>query len=163
MLEKHCEKVFISCNKKQGDSIDDFYNFIIDKPNYTGIGPMASLLSAFDTYNDVSFLVIGCDYPFITENDIVTLIKKRTQYNEAVCFFDDKNLIEQPLLAIYENQILNQLTKKFELKQYGLKSFLKNIKTEKIIPNQEDKLLSIDTIEQYNWAFEKINSTNNNL
>jgi molybdopterin-guanine dinucleotide biosynthesis protein A len=156
LLEKYCDAVFISCNKTQVASIDDFYNFIVDKPTYSEIGPMAALLSAYELFKDVSFLVIGCDYPLINESDIKKLIINRSQEKDAVCYYDMENAIEQPLLAIYENQGLIKLIQKFESRQYSLRAFLSGGKIEKIVPDSDEKMISIDTTEEYEWALTKI-------
>ena len=65
MLLPLCEKVFISCNAQQANSIAEGYDFIKDAPAYNDIGPMAALLSAFTLHPHKNLLLIGCDYPFL--------------------------------------------------------------------------------------------------
>src|SRR5688572_22170139 len=58
MLGSFCEKVFISCNEKQADSMQDGHDFIIDLPAFHNTGPMAGLLTAYSTYPGKNFLVL---------------------------------------------------------------------------------------------------------
>ena len=156
MLEGFCDKVFISCNTDQAIEIDEFYNLIIDKPPYVNIGPMAALLSANLMYPDASFLVLGCEYPFITQNDLKKLIESRETETEAICFYNPETQFEEPLLAIYENRCLVKLHHYFKEGNYSVRHFLKTIKTKRITPSSFNSITSVDTIKQYKEALLKL-------
>ena len=162
MLEGFCDKVFISCNSQQAVNINEFYNLIIDKPPYVNIGPMAALLSANLMYPDASFLVLGCDYPFLTLDDVKNLIQNRDNQTEALCFYNSETQFEEPLLAIYENRCLLKLQDYFKDGNYSLRHFLKTISSKKIIPESLASLTSVDTIEQYTESLLKLKENTKN-
>src|SRR5690242_8452653 len=66
MLQPFCEKVIISCNEKQSGGIEKEYDILADHDSYSGIGPMAALLTAFTNFPEKNILLVGCDYPFLT-------------------------------------------------------------------------------------------------
>lgn len=152
ILEPLCEQVFLSCNSNQAIENNEFYNFIIDKSEYVNIGPMAALLSAYLKYPDASFLMVGCDYPFIDAKALKKLIENRNDKTEAVCYFNPETNFEEPLLAIYENDCLPKMLQNFEEGNYSLRHFLKTINTNKINPESMESLTSVDTMEHYKEA-----------
>ncbi|MFM9945339.1 MAG: NTP transferase domain-containing protein [Bacteroidia bacterium] len=156
LLDPLCDKVFLSCNKHQAAEINEFYNLIIDIPDYFNIGPIAALLSAYRQFPEASFLVIGCDYPFIKENDLKKLVANRDVKKQAVYYFNPESNFEEPLLAIYENSCLPILLENFEKGNFSLRHFLKSINSEKIYPESLESLTSVDTVEQYQEVLLKI-------
>ena len=70
MLGPFCEKVFISCNEDQWKNIDKDYSFLADDSLYINTGPIAALLSAFNRFPDKNILLTGCNYPFLTMEDL---------------------------------------------------------------------------------------------
>jgi molybdopterin-guanine dinucleotide biosynthesis protein A len=156
MLEPLCDQVFLSCNSNQASEINEFYNFVVDKSDYDNLGPMAALLSAYLKYPDASFLVVGCDYPFIDKKALKKLIEHRSDETEAVCYFNPETNFEEPLLAIYENSCLPIMLQKFEEGNYSLRHFLNSLNTQKIIPESLETIISIDTDSQYKEVQKKL-------
>lgn len=156
MLEPLCDQVFLSCNPNQAKEINGPYTIIIDETLYTNIGPMAAILSAYLKYPNATFIVVGCDYPFIDAKALKKLIENRSNETEAVCYFNPETNFEEPLLAIYESSCLPNLLKNFEDGDYSLRHFLNTINTKKIIPESLQSLISVDTMEQYKEALLKI-------
>ncbi|MEO5571988.1 MAG: NTP transferase domain-containing protein [Bacteroidia bacterium] len=161
MLGMICEKVFLSCNREQANSVSGKYNVILDAPQYENIGPMAALLSAFELHNDFSYLTVGCDYPFIKKEDLQKLIDARNENSMAASFFNIHASIYEPLLAIYENKSFGQVKKNFKEKKYSLRYFLEEINAAKIFPISPDVLTGINTKEQYEEALKRILTQNN--
>ncbi|MEP7171295.1 MAG: molybdenum cofactor guanylyltransferase [Bacteroidota bacterium] len=149
MLQSLCENVFISCNREQSNSISEKYNFITDEKQFENIGPMAALLSAFENHKDVSFLAVGCDYPFIKKEDLKRLIDARNENALAVSYFNKELSVEEPLLAIYESTSYALIKNNFENKKYSLRYFLQESNALKIFPSMPESIMSIDTSEQY--------------
>jgi molybdopterin-guanine dinucleotide biosynthesis protein A len=162
MLEPLCNEVFLSCNPNQTSEISEFYNFVVDKSDYDNIGPMAALLSAYLKYPDVSFLVVGCDYPFIDEKALKKLMENRSDGLEAVCYFNPKTNFEEPLLAIYENACMPKILQNFEEGNYSLRHFLKAINSKKINSETLESLISVDTMGQYQEALLKLKESSKN-
>ena len=154
MLKPFCEKVFISCNKEQAGAVLPPHEAIIDNEKYAGIGPMAALLSAFEKYPNASFLVVGCDYPFLKKKHLQDLVDARIGLDDAVFFSNSETKIEEPLVCIYENNSYQKLLKNFNEKKYSLRHFLHEANTCMIFPGSFDFLQSVDDVESFQKAKE---------
>ena len=53
--------------------IDKAYQSIIDDVKYKNSGPIAAILSAMEIHQNKSFLLLACDYPLLTNDDIIKL------------------------------------------------------------------------------------------
>ena len=152
MLGPLCEKVFFSCSREQAAAVAPVYSLITDEDHYAGIGPLASLLSAFGKFPSASFLVVGCDYPFVTRDHLQQLVAARTEKKDAVCFRNPETSFDEPLLAVYENSIHRALLENFHFKKYSLRHFLSEANTLALTPSSADFLKSIDDDEGYKKA-----------
>lgn len=156
MLEWVCDKVFISCNRAQATKIIAPYQIMADLPNLENVGPMAALLTAFSTYPDKDFLVVGCDYPFITTRDLKEFEKVLDREQSASAFYNEENDIYEPLLAYYSERSGNEIQRMYTGNQYSLQHFLKEHGAEKYNPVRPKRMISIDTPEDFQAAKEKI-------
>ncbi|MES1222484.1 MAG: molybdenum cofactor guanylyltransferase [Bacteroidota bacterium] len=152
MLGTLCDEVFISCNKEQAKTIDNQYKTITDVPAYSGIGPMAAILSAFDQYPGTGWLVVGCDYPFITRKALNDFIKSIDRNNIAAAFYNPKENMYEPVLAWYSYPALDELKEMFGAGEYSLQRFLKKKNAGKFYPGDEKLVQSVDTAEDYERA-----------
>ncbi len=162
MLDLLCDKVFVSCNKKQASAIPDDYEKIIDLELYQNIGPMAALLSAFTKFPDKNFIVVACDYPFLQQEDIRKLIDAIDDKHLAVSYFNPISEMKEPLLAYYSKECFPLLIKYIEKKEYSLRNFLKEIDSNKIEPISQESITSIDTPEAYHKALLRLREINGN-
>ncbi len=149
LLTPLCEKVYISCNKLQKESIPEHYNTIVDNPEYEGIGPMAALLSAFRQLSQANLLVVGCDYPYINQQDLDQLIKVKLEGILFASFYNNDAKLFEPLLTHYHHDINNIVNKNFQLNNYSLQSILKKEKGIAIVPENQMSISSIDTVDAY--------------
>jgi molybdopterin-guanine dinucleotide biosynthesis protein A len=155
MLLPFCEKVFISCSKKQSSGIDAGYEFIEDATLYNNIGPMAALLSAFTLYPQKNLLLIGCDYPFLktVELEIFSMLCD----DAPASFYNKEVVIYESMLAWYPYTCFDELKRMFEAKQFSLQQLLRKYDAIKYIPTNTNSIKSIDTIEAFNEAYKLIN------
>ncbi len=156
VLSTLCERIFISCNDQQAKEIPAEYDVIIDSEKYQQIGPMGGLLSAFEKYPGASFLVIGCDYPFIQKSDLARLLEANND-SLAITYYNDYEQIREPLIGFYKSGCYDLLKKQFEQDDYSLNHFLKEINASTIIPASPKTIQSVDTHEGYQKAFHEIN------
>lgn len=147
VLSPLCEEVFLSCNSSQSGDFKN-HKIITDLPAYQDIGPMAALLSAFETYPKADFLIAGCDYPFITTEIFRGFLSSIQKGPIAAAFYNAAGKYE-PLLACYAKETAPLLFERFESGQYSLQHFLREINAEKYIPGSEKIMLSVDTPEIY--------------
>jgi molybdopterin-guanine dinucleotide biosynthesis protein A len=159
MLQEFCSSTFISCNAHQAGSAYPEYEVIIDLEKYRDTGPMAALLSSFDRFPNASFLVAGCDYPFLEKNDIRKLTEERSPDHLAVYYFNEPANAEEPLLAVYEKECYPYLKTNFDRKKYSLRHFLKEEKTHMVLPESTHSLFNVNTPAEYDLALTNIKRT----
>jgi molybdopterin-guanine dinucleotide biosynthesis protein A len=152
MLSTLCDETFISCNAEQAKTIEKSFNTIIDAPAYAGHGPMAGLLSAFDRYPGTNWLVVGCDYPFITRKALNDFIKNTEPEKIAAAFYNTKENMYDPMLAWYSYPALDDIKKMFAREEYSLQHFLKKRNAEKYFPSDDKLMQSVDTMEEFEKA-----------
>lgn len=157
MLLPFCENVFISCNRQQADTLEPDYSFVTDQPQFEHIGPMAAVLSAFTKFPNKNLLLIGCDYPFLTIDNLQQF-SICCKNSKPIGFYNADAELYEPLLAFYPYYSFTGLKKMFELKQYSLQHFLINTGAEKHLPLDKRSMQSVDTEAEYNKAVNAINN-----
>jgi len=100
MLRDVCSRVFISCREEQKNEIDARFDTITD--NVEGTGPIVAILSAFNKYPDVAWLVVACDLPLLNMDTIHHLIGHRDRRAFATTFRSPFDNLPEPLVAIWE-------------------------------------------------------------
>ena len=148
MLEGICDKVFVSCNNSQAENADFKENALIDLHSYENIGPMASLLTAFEGYPDKDFVVVGCDYPFLTQKELNDFLIFTNGKKTASAFYKTAYTVYEPLLAWYSHHSKNELLRMFGNEEYSLQYFLKAVEAQKYIPLNSQSMKSVDTLEE---------------
>ncbi|MEO8771565.1 MAG: NTP transferase domain-containing protein [Ferruginibacter sp.] len=156
LLLPYCEKVFISCNDLQANTIDAGYSTMIDLPAYQSIGPMAALLSAFNQYADKDLLIIGCDYPFLTSNDLEQFLNSFQRIETAAAFYNSSALLYEPLLSYYNHQSRESILNMHANNEHSLQYFLKNNHAFKFYPENLKSIESVDTEAGYIEAVKTI-------
>lgn len=149
MLATLCDETFISCNAEQAGAMNKQHKTIVDKTTYAGNGPMAGLLSAFDLYPGADWLIAGCDYPYLTRQDMNDFVKSIDTNKPAAAFYNEQQQIYEPLLAWYSYAASDELKKMFARKEYSLQHFLKKINAGKFLPADRSIIQSVDTREEY--------------
>lgn len=147
MLEGLCEKTFISCNRLQANGISEDYPTLVDLPQYSAIGPIAALLTAFAHHPTRDFLVVACDYPFITTDELRRFSESCERSSLAAAFYNHESQLYEPLLAWYSCRTARALKKLFEEKNYSLQYFLHTVNGGKYYPPQTEIIQSVDTPE----------------
>lgn len=144
MLASLCETVYVSCNASQLHAIENAYKSIVDHPIYKDAGPMTGLLSAFHQHPEASWLVVGCDYPYLTSEDLASLAQNRNAGFDAVCFKNMETELDEPLIAWYGKQLYPVLSAAYHQQQTSLRLVLGQVNTLRLIPNDLLTLRSVD-------------------
>lgn len=155
-LDDICDDVFISCNQQQFDKIYNNYKCIIDNDTYGDIGPMKGLLTAIEMFPNTSFLIIGCDYPFLKFEDIELLYKSLLLSKKTVAYHNNTDNIIEPLLCGYHYFILHKLNNEYRSNNHSLCHFLTLNNVTKLLPSTTEILKSIDTHIDYLIAKEQL-------
>lgn len=147
MLLPFCEKVFLSCKEDQARDSDPGYSVITDFPSYNNIGPMAALLTAFQHFPGKDLLIVGCDYPYFTKEELQSLISVCKGKQSAICFYNEKEDLYEPLLGWYPYAVADELINLYGSNQYSLQYFLKKTNAGKFYPENKNCIISVDTKE----------------
>ncbi|MEO7047542.1 MAG: molybdenum cofactor guanylyltransferase [Ferruginibacter sp.] len=149
MLKSMCSKVYISCNKSQAAQINKEYNIIEDLNTFNDIGPMAAILSAFHYHPEKNFVVVGCDYPFLTKNDLEGFISSIEETDKPKTFFNEKENLYEPMLGYYPHDLLPSLKEAYDAGNTSLQKILKINNAGKFSPLNITAIKSVDTEEDY--------------
>ena len=63
---------------------------------------MAGILSAFNSYPNIAWLIVACDMPYLDKETIDQLIQNRNKEKVATLFISPKDGLPEPLCSIYE-------------------------------------------------------------
>jgi molybdopterin-guanine dinucleotide biosynthesis protein A len=97
------DRVFVSTRADQaGDAERSKYEQIVDR--YEDIGPVAGILSAMDSNQEVSWLVLACDLPNIDDATIAYLLEQCSAEHPATAYASSHDGLPEPLCAIYRPQ-----------------------------------------------------------
>lgn len=149
LLQPYCTSLYLSCQPPQTALFRQAgwkAAILEDQPTYGAIGPLNGLLTAFDSQPG-PWLVLGCDYPMLQEQDLQLLLMSREEDKLAVAFETATGL--EPLLALYEASSETHLRSFWEKGQQSLRYFLSSHPIQRVPPPQPSRLQSIDTPEHY--------------
>ena len=107
LLTGICEDVFISCRAEQQNEISTEYKTIPD--SYTGAGPLTGIISAFNAYPNVAWLVTACDLPLLDFSTLQYLTTHRDTNSIATTFESPFDQHPEPLITIWEPSSRNLL------------------------------------------------------
>ncbi|MFM7216711.1 MAG: molybdenum cofactor guanylyltransferase [Bacteroidota bacterium] len=135
---------------------DNFrFPFLLDDAAWGDIGPLAGVMTAHAAFPNHALMVIGCDYPLITEETLRLLSEDRSPGYAAVSVINPADGKPEPLLTLYETAAFSEL-KTFCLNGgQSLRKFLGGIAVKSITLPDQQQLLSIDTPEQAELLLKK--------
>ncbi|HMR86720.1 MAG TPA: molybdenum cofactor guanylyltransferase [Saprospiraceae bacterium] len=120
-LSIYCNQVFLSVNEQQ--KAENTYEYPCITDQYEAQGPIGAMLSCMHKL-EKSILFLACDMPFISSDDIKTLIDKRDKNHICTSFFHPEKQIYEPLLSIWETASLPLLETYFANGNRSLQKFL---------------------------------------
>ncbi len=142
LLSPFFEQTFISCREDQKNNFNPNCHLIFDR--YDSIGPIGGLLSAFEKHPDSSFFVLPCDMPYLTQEEIKTVLQKRSPYKKGSYVFNASTKNIEPLFCIYEPSSHPLVKKAVQEKEYSLRKLILKYDFEKVILNKKDRLMNIN-------------------
>ena len=100
LLERHVDRTFVSTRPDQAEEPERCqFQQVVDR--YSGIGPMAGILSALEQQSDVSWLVLACDLPNVDDATVEFLLQNRSPTKPFTAFRSAYDDLPEPLCAIY--------------------------------------------------------------
>ncbi len=157
LLQKFCDKTFLSIRRDQIDQYDNRFGLIIDQDSYRG--PFNGLLSAHQQEPDAAWLVVACDLPLMNEKTIKQLISERDSNMAATALATKKTGLPEPLAAIWEAQGLEEVPGYLEESESSCpRKYLLNSEIKLVVPEDDNTLLNANFEEEYE-AVKKILDT----
>ncbi len=147
MLKPICDEVLISCNLTQLHHFKDTYKVVVDHPLFKDAGPMTGLLTAFRLHPEAAMLVVGCDYPKLEVSDMQFLLQHADEQSDVVCYRNPATGIDDPLIAWYHPRFHIAIQTAYAHEQTSLRELIKNAKTNRLVPDEWNRLFSVDTPE----------------
>ncbi|ARK13830.2 NTP transferase domain-containing protein [Fibrella sp. ES10-3-2-2] len=96
-----CTAVYWSVNEVQATALS-YTNRLVDA--YPQTGPLGGLLTAFETYPDVAWLIVPCDLPRLDAGTLEILLQHRNPAAMATAFWDADHSGPEPLVSLWEPQ-----------------------------------------------------------
>lgn len=105
LISPFCESVFVSSNS--------LYFGIKDEKNFAHNGPIGGILTIYSKYPELNLLVLGVDYPNLNMNSISTLVDVFKLTGRSVFYINDETDRIEPLIGIYNNELLSFVKREF--------------------------------------------------
>lgn len=140
VLAKICASVFTSCRKDQNVPLE--LNPIRDC--FSIPGPLNGILSAFAFRNDVAWLAVAVDMPFVNTEAVETLLRHRDRSCVATCYFNRETQRPEPLLTLWESRAHPLLLRFIETGNVSPREFLQTHRVHMIYPPDEKTLVNIN-------------------
>jgi FdhD protein len=118
------------------------FECILDE--YKESGPLAGIHSALKKTRADSILVLSCDMPKITSDEIAILLNSAIE-SDADLIYVSTPLREHPLCAVYKKGILPAITNALEKRNLSVLDFCHEVKSELVFFNDETPFLNLNS------------------
>ena len=145
VLQASVDRVFVSVRPDQSDDrLRRQFQLIIDQDD--SLGPASGIFAAHNCWPDVAWLVIACDMPSLTVDDIRDLINARNGRRAATAYRNPDSGLPEPLCAIYEPATLARFQRQVAAGE-GLspRGLLSGADVRMLEPTEADALKNINT------------------
>ncbi|KAF4266679.1 hypothetical protein KXW98_001640 [Aspergillus fumigatus] len=107
-----------------------------------GIGPGAGLLAAHHQDQSAHWLVVACDYPFIST---AALSQLRREWTAPVTCFENRDGFCEPLLGIWSPEALRALKQNIQDGILGPSAVVRSSRGKTIRPHEEKWIFNVNT------------------
>lgn len=153
-LSKIFKTVYISCKTK--DKFDFEANFIEDVKTVSVFAPTAGFVAIFNELKEDSFFALSVDSPFVSEEEIHTLVESDNTSLDATIAKTKSGT--QPMCGIYHRSLESEFIDMLQNDNHKLGFLLKNSKTNFIHFDNEDVFLNLNLPCEYKEALKLVKS-----
>ena len=146
MVSPFCDQIFWSVNKAQSQNINPIEGVQILKDNHPDEGPIGGIITAFEKYQEVAWLVVSCDLPRLTAATFQHLFDGRHQKSMATAFADSRLY---PFVSIWESSIFSALQNYWEQGGRSPVALLKSVDVQVLAMPNPDEFLDVNDDETY--------------
>ena len=148
LMQSYCEQVYLSARSDQWVSTPlEALPIITDR--VPSVGPISGLLTAFQTYPDVNWLVIACDLMQVQARTIDYLLAHYQAETVATCYINSEQGFPEPLCAIYTPRAKTVFAEAYYSGIYCPVKILQNQPCTLVKPVNPYELMNINTSEDY--------------
>lgn len=104
-LEANCDEVIIVTRQELLERFPEGVKVITDILDYTGLGPLAGILSAMESVEADRYIVLPCDMPYVDEVVVGKLLAQHEKGVTAVVV-DGR---QHPLVSIWDGSVKDNL------------------------------------------------------
>ncbi len=145
-LSQMTQCVCLSINEKQSEKYTFEWPTILDK--WADQGPLSGVISAFEKIQKPIFLV-ACDMPLVSVEDLQLLIDHYKSQPTLTMYINPKSKTAEPLISIWDESSLNQVTEYFGSGGRSFKGFVATHPHNGIIHQNEKIFNNINHPEDY--------------
>lgn len=157
MLEKVCDKTYLSIRAEQSEEIPSEINVIVDEDVFKG--PFNGMLSAHKKHPEAAWLILACDMPLINEASLKEIIDQRKAGSIATAYSLKENPLPEPLFAIWEPKALSAAISCLDGGAGSCpRKFLMNNDTHLVFPAEANVLMNANSEDEYKEALTKLAS-----
>ena len=146
------DKIYLSANHDQ--TTRGAYEYPLIQDTFKAEGPVGGIVSCHRFIKN-TLLIISCDLPLITDDEITTLIHKHNDKKGCTMFYNVFSGYYEPMLSIWDVTILDLLELYFLSGGRSLQYFLEQHSVSKNEPSSLQNFKNINTVDD--WI--KIDST----
>jgi molybdenum cofactor guanylyltransferase len=144
------DKVIISCKKEQANWFDPSLAQIHDHLIYEDAGPLGGLLSLLDKDIKQAIMIVGCDYPQLTQEHLQMLKDGCNTFSSSVALSKGVNEPLEPMLCCIHPKDFKTIQNLYQEQQIrSLQKILEIINAIKIVVEQPASIKSYDTPEDF--------------
>lgn len=154
LLNRYCNRVFLSCRRDQKKGIPEQYNTITD--SFLDMGPLGALLSAFREHPDSALLAVACDLPLLSPKTLQTLVDNRNSSKIATAFKNNDCGFPEPLITIWEPKSYQVLLTFLGMGYSCPRKTLINSNIQLLDPPDPQELMNANNRREYEQALLKL-------
>jgi molybdopterin-guanine dinucleotide biosynthesis protein A len=152
LLQPFCADVFISCRAEQSHlpgrrGLPQIHDAFGD------IGPLGGILSAFQKDARAAWLIVACDLPLLDSSTLEELVRHRDPTRQATAFLRVGQARPEPLCAIYEPSMLDNLRAALREGTTSPREILMRADVLHVSPSEPETLASVNTRQDYARAW----------
>ncbi len=147
LMQPFCEKVFFSASDAENSPFEGVNEEHIIYDEFSNLGPLSGILTAFKKYPNTSFLVMAVDLPLADEKSVRKLTENRNSNYYATCYGNSEGEPE-PLFAIWEGTAYPLLLKSFLNAVQCPRSILKSVDYCAVRPDDSAVITNVNTPEE---------------
>jgi len=146
-LSKEFNDIYISAKNDKFDfKVDIIYDYTTDISS-----PLIGIISVLEFFQNRDVFILGVDIPFISLDDIKTIIQYHIQYNSDTTIAKSPNGIE-PLCGVYTPKVLPKAKENLKNNQHSLTKLLQSLNTKYIPFTQKNSFSNLNFMDDYTKA-----------